>query len=93
MFSTNCINCCFNAGDGCLAVVGADPEFIKNCTFKKTQEEFNAQEYKTCARLAKLADTSSGKAKLYDIFLKYDTTVKAMKRYGFSSVVSLVNQV
>lgn len=93
MFGTNCINCCFYVANGCLAVVGADSEFIKNCTFKKTQEEFDAQEYKTCVRLAKLADSSIGKAKLYDIFLKYDTTVKTMKKYGFSSVISLVNQV
>lgn len=46
MFGTNCINCCFKVANGCLAVVGADSEFIKNCTFKKTQEEFDAQEYK-----------------------------------------------
>jgi hypothetical protein len=60
---------------------------------KKTQDEFDLEEYKACARLAELANTPSGRAKLYDYFLKYDTTVDSMKKFGFSSVVSLVNQI
>ena len=93
MLSTNCINCCFNRGSECSAVVGADHEFARQCTFKKTQDEFDPEEYKACAHLAELANTSSGRAKLYDYFLKYDTTVDSMKKFGFSSVVSLVNQI
>jgi hypothetical protein len=93
MLSTNCINCCFNTGGQCSAIVGADEKFARQCTFKKTYDELALEEYKACAHLAELANTSSGRARLYDYFLKYDSTVELMKRYGFSSVVSLVNQI
>lgn len=93
MLSTNCINCCFNTGSQCSAVVGADENFARQCSFKKTKDEFELDEFKACAHLAELANTSSGRAKLYDYFLKYGSTVDSMKKFGFSSIVSLVNQI
>ena len=90
MLSTNCMNCIFNSDDECTAVVGANFYNSRNCTFKKTSVEYKESELKTCKRLSELANAISGRAKLYDIFIKYDSTVSLMKRNGYSSVVSLV---